>query len=255
MAIMTILAVIWLSVKQGGREVWFLEFLLLALLLPNVLFYRIWYPRYLLFTLIPLCLLLARFLTDIIRIVGTREVPSKIGIAAVILVTLGIVISADVSIIVQPDKASLAERLRWQFIEGWPSGYGVAELSDFLEDEAIADENGINVMRFFNWDQAHQGVNLLLDADKLEANGRKLSFIATFPPDMLERSAERLIPTKRSFIVLDRANSEAVAIMDEFLIDMDAHIIWDYLRPGGVKGLEVWEVDALLADPSPEDQT
>jgi 4-amino-4-deoxy-L-arabinose transferase-like glycosyltransferase len=42
MAIISVLALIWLSVKQGTSEIWFLESILLITLLPNILLYKIW---------------------------------------------------------------------------------------------------------------------------------------------------------------------------------------------------------------------
>lgn len=72
---------------------------------------------------------------------------------------------------------------------------------------------------------------------------------------MLEITADGLIPTRRTFIVLDRANSEAVAILDEFQPLMNAEIVWNHVRPGGARGLEVWEIYALPTDSMSGDQT
>jgi hypothetical protein len=211
-----------------------------------------------LFTLIPLCLLFARFFTSIYGTMKHKTAPSKIVISVVamlLVATVGMLAYTDISIITRPDKAPIAERLRWQFIEGWPSGYGVSDLVGFLEGEVRAGDESVYVMRFFNWDQAHQGVNLHLRSNKTSSDDSGLEFIATLEPEMLEPSAEGLIPNRRTFIVLDRANSEAVAILDEFQPLMNAELVWSHVRPGGASGLEVWEIFAILTDSISGDQT
>jgi hypothetical protein len=124
----------------------------------------------------------------------------------------------------------------------------VSELWKYLGDEASSIDSGIWVMRFFNWDQTHQGVNLYQLRSKERQDESQVEFIQRLDPDMLTESGGYLVPQKPTYILVDRANSEAVALLVEFQPKMEAQVVWHHNRPGGFPGLEVWEILAFPPD-------
>jgi hypothetical protein len=120
----------------------------LAVLLPTATH---WYPRYLLFMAVPTLILAARALTDLTSWAAERLRPiSPLGRlalpAAATLLVLVPSLRIDSHLWTQPHRAPLPAIDRLQFIDGWPSGYGVRETVAFLTGELERHPDGITVV-------------------------------------------------------------------------------------------------------------
>jgi 4-amino-4-deoxy-L-arabinose transferase-like glycosyltransferase len=93
-----------------------------APLLVFVVGARIWYPRYVLFTTVPFLALVGGSLAAIWSRAGGR-----VGRGLVALVLASVLVPGvrfQLGLLRDPASARLPPVDRWQYIEGWPSGYG-----------------------------------------------------------------------------------------------------------------------------------
>lgn len=100
---------------------WLAPFIALAL------FGRVLYPRFVLFMTMPLVLLTAWSLEQIIRRIKRRAI-------AVLVVTLVCLpaLYTDYFVILDPIRAPIPLSDRGQYIDDWPSGWGIREVNQFL---------------------------------------------------------------------------------------------------------------------------
>ncbi len=117
--------------RQWLREKLLLYGMWLAPLCALGLFGRILYPRYILFMIMPLFVLAAMTVYEILRKYG-RQV---IGIVALFIIVAPS-ISTSYVFITNPRYAPIPFADRGQFIDDWPSGWGVAEVNEYLRKEA-----------------------------------------------------------------------------------------------------------------------
>jgi 4-amino-4-deoxy-L-arabinose transferase-like glycosyltransferase len=104
-----------------------------------VAFSGIWYPRYLLFTTVPLLPLAAGGFVGLIDLVKRsgrwgRWTPSIVG-AAVLVAALRPALLFDHALWTDPTSAPFPALDRFQYVTGWPSGYGSRESLEFLRAE------------------------------------------------------------------------------------------------------------------------
>lgn len=104
---------------------WLAPFVALAL------FGRVLYPRFILFMTMPL-LVLASFTVDVLI---TRWKKTVIGFVFLIIV-LSPSIWTDFLLLTQPTHALIPQADRGQYINDWPAGWGVREVSAFLLEES-----------------------------------------------------------------------------------------------------------------------
>jgi hypothetical protein len=99
----------------------------------------IWYPRYLLFTTVPLLPLAAGGFVGLVDAVKRR---AHLGRAPAAVLATGLLVAAllpalrfDHAVWTDPVSAPFPALDRFQFVTGWPSGYGSRESVDFLRAE------------------------------------------------------------------------------------------------------------------------
>jgi hypothetical protein len=132
-----ILAVASVALLRDGRAVW----LGASVFLPFVLFALVsqpWSARYVLPTLVPFLILVAGGI-DRMASLG----PARFAGPAAFALTLFAAVSGlsfDRDLLTDPSRAPFPEDDRRQLITGWPSGYGVQELSSRLRQEAAAGD-------------------------------------------------------------------------------------------------------------------
>jgi 4-amino-4-deoxy-L-arabinose transferase-like glycosyltransferase len=97
---------------------------------------EIWYPRYLLFTTVPLLPLASwGFVSaiDLLRRHGALGTgPTAMVAAALLLVVLSPALRFDAMLWTDPAGAPFASLDRFQYVTGWPSGYGLRDSLAFL---------------------------------------------------------------------------------------------------------------------------
>ena len=98
---------------------------------------RVWYPRYILLTTVPFLALVGGGLAEVwLRARG------GVGRALAVLLFTGTLLPGILfqrDLLKEPASARLPHVDRWQYVEGWPSGYGWAEAHEFLVDEMAGE--------------------------------------------------------------------------------------------------------------------
>ena len=230
---------------------WFLS------VVPFVLTLRIWFPRYLAPSLVPACLLMARFADDAFsaldaRIIGRDPRLRRAALALTGVVLLASPIWLDAQIVLDPARAALPRPERGMLVEGSSSGWGVPELAEYLRGRSLASDKGINVLRFFFANQANTGLDVYLSPTA------KLSLHTIDPTDPGAPAAiARLASEKESLFILNPPNeADELAQWRRSVQDYipDARRVWQYSRIGGRSAVEAWELRPSTDD-APEPAT
>jgi len=90
---------------------------------------RFWYSRDLLFALPPLIIASVSGWQSLARRAGRLEEPLEV---AVLLLTAGLLVQQSARLILDPMAASWSPSDRFQYIEGWGSGYGYPQAAKFM---------------------------------------------------------------------------------------------------------------------------
>src|SRR5262249_7128737 len=151
-ALTALLALLWCAtgIVRGAAAETCVAAVCLVAVLPYLVVSTSWYPRYLVVSLVPLCLVVARLLAQLAGVVaGHAPEPRRVwrgAVAALCLLPLAaFAVPRDVELLVEPQNAALPAADRAQYVSEWTSGYGLPELVAFLQHEAEAGE--INVVR------------------------------------------------------------------------------------------------------------
>jgi|GEM_PF-3640279 len=238
-AILAIVSLGWLLV-QNNRGPRFITGLLCLTVLPVLLAARVWYPRYLLLSVVPIVLAIGGAAGSVVAQISNR---SHRPIAGTILAAvLGVVVVWPIArsgfVLFDLPDANLPELEQWQLVSGWPSGYGMAELVSYLREQAQATPGGITVARTIFNDHPLHTLNVYL------AGTQSLSLF-TLGDDNPNHVAElaRLSTERRVLFVLLTDNGAPEHIRDPALPLLKCGTqIWSYTRPKGTSGLIVYEL-------------
>jgi hypothetical protein len=137
------------AARRRGPEL----FLLFTAALPAALFAataRAWFPRYILFASVPFLVLAARGLVLAWRWARDRW-PGQARLRAAAGVLLGAALLSpalrfDHALLTDPTQAPWPEVDGFQYVWGWPSGYGWERAVAFLRDERSRHPEGITVV-------------------------------------------------------------------------------------------------------------
>jgi hypothetical protein len=110
-----------------------------------------WYPRYILYAAAPGVILAARALAQLVGWAASRlGVPAGgprhalLGAAAALALIPAV--KADSWVWTDPSGTPMPGLERLQFVDGWPSGYGVGETVQFVKDELLRHPEGLTVV-------------------------------------------------------------------------------------------------------------
>jgi 4-amino-4-deoxy-L-arabinose transferase-like glycosyltransferase len=101
----------------------------------------LWFPRYLVFLTPPLVILAGAALTALVRAANAR----RLLVAAVALALLP-ALRFDALLWTDPTRAPLPAVERFQFVDGWPSGYGLRDTLDFVRGQLRSHKGGVRVV-------------------------------------------------------------------------------------------------------------
>jgi hypothetical protein len=140
-----------------------------------------------------------------------------------------------------PERAALPALIRWQYFEGWPSGYGVRQLAEYLSTEAKEMENDtLTVVRPFMGGQVYgSGLDLYLR----KSENLLLEVIGPDPEISLASLTEWLDEGHRVVLVADTTNPTGMAIIEQVSPYLESEQIWFYPKPASDRGFVVWEVE------------
>ncbi len=138
-------------VRGAGLRSRPLAFLALFLALPVVAFAAvgdIWFPRYLVFLTAPFAALAAWGTVEAWTWAEVRASSrwARPAAAGVLILCLLPAVAFDVQLLTDPARAAFVDLDRFQYVNGWPSGYGVADTLAFVRQEADHNPGGITVV-------------------------------------------------------------------------------------------------------------
>jgi hypothetical protein len=138
--VLLLLLPVWIIVKDRRRGI---ALLLMGVLpvLAIVTVSRVLYSRYFLFVLVSLIILLAGMLSYLDLKINRRNL-----VLALTAVALLPALWLNWQMITVPAEAPLPENDQIQYVKDWPSGYGLAEVHDFLLQEANRTGKRVQVL-------------------------------------------------------------------------------------------------------------
>lgn len=230
-----------IGVIAGAHIEAFLAVILAVAIVPSALVSKTWYPSYLLFTVVPTSLLLARVISLsaalVARLLGAVSTRVE---SAVYVLFVGVLIGAtaplDLALMVRPQDAALPLAESSRYVSGGLSGYGLPELAEFLRAEARTSV--INVVRFDMVQPPKDGLDVYLSpSDAIHLH-------SVDPADKrAARQLAGLAATRRTLFVSNPEAEQSMGVVRSSYVGK-AERVWEYLRPGGQTRLEVWEVTA-----------
>jgi hypothetical protein len=131
-------------VKRRGPEL----LLAAASLVPVAVFVSLsfyWYPRYVLFATIPFLVLGARVFVQLARRAAAYAGRPPVWLAALLTAALVPAIRFDAALLGDPAKAPLPRLERFQYVDGFSSGYGCPEAVAWLRGELAAQPGRVTV--------------------------------------------------------------------------------------------------------------
>jgi hypothetical protein len=144
-------------------------------------------------------------------------------------------IALDLSLIYRPENAALPAIERWQYIGGWPSGYGLPELKAFLEEQAQL--GNLHVARLSFAYAPAQGLDVYLSPSR----AIRLHTIDWTDPTGAKARVARLSARRRTLFVSSPDGEALHGVVAVNYFD-NARLIWTYVKPGSDSKLVVWEI-------------
>ena len=119
----------------------------LAALVPTA---TTWYPRYVHFVAVPALILAAHALVSLVDLVLAWREPRALARAAILYAVTALVLvpalANDFRLWTDPRRARMPAVDRFQYIDGWPSGYGARETVTLVEAERARHPEGITIV-------------------------------------------------------------------------------------------------------------
>jgi hypothetical protein len=130
LVLLVLIAAFWLVLKDWRDGIFFLSWFVIPFA-ALAFFGKVIYPRFLLFMLTPLVVMLTLYISE--KVTGSKN-KAILAIAAIIISSQ--LLLFDYQIVFQPIQAAIPSADRKQFLTDWPSGYGISEIVSFLEKES-----------------------------------------------------------------------------------------------------------------------
>lgn len=138
------------AIARRSRAGLFLGGVALLPLLAFLAISTLWFPRYLVFLTPPVAILAGAALAGLVRAASARAFgaapPPAWTWAAALALVLAPALRFDFLLWTDPARAPLPEVERFQFVDGWPSGYGVRETIGFLQERVRGRKSGARVV-------------------------------------------------------------------------------------------------------------
>lgn len=138
------------AILRRSRPGVFLGGVVLLPLLAFLAAASLWFPRYLVFLTPPLAILVGGALTSLVRWLSAFALHALRPPGWAWAMALGLVLLPslrfDFLLWTDPAQAPLPEVERFQFVNGWPSGYGVRDTLAFLREQARRRPGGLRVV-------------------------------------------------------------------------------------------------------------
>lgn len=234
------------SLRRRDKSSWLLSLAALVTLTFFLLTTGVdkFYPRYILPAFPFLLILAARGLIALIdwlwgRVSASQRVPhSRPGLVVGLALLISLpALRFDYLLLTNPPRAPWLPLDRWQYVDGWPAGYGVIDAASYLRQQA--DELGIIIVVKRATSEMHSGAwvhyldqsNIIFDA---------INFRHTDPQELIQALNNAPAPV---FVALDRPSE------DQYAADFTngpyapySTLMATFPRPGGSSYIEVYRV-------------
>jgi hypothetical protein len=148
----------------------------------------------------------------------------------------------DIRFAVDPRRAAIADADRWQYVTGWPSGYGLDEVSARLRAESAARE--IVVVRTAHWVPLSVGLDVSL------RDAPRIARVDVSEPEAWADEATRLLASGRAVYL---AREVEAGSPDVPVLDLRGRVLSEpalqIRKPEGARVVELFAV--APADPAP----
>jgi 4-amino-4-deoxy-L-arabinose transferase-like glycosyltransferase len=188
---------------------------------------RIFFPRYFLIILLPISIFFGCGLYWIYDLL-VKKIPKSLVIVLLGLVFLPNVILAG-EILTDPRKAKLPEIEKWQYIDGWPSGYGLWESIKFINDNYLLNNKPVSILA--------ENVTLIPSGYELYFENNPLVQVEPNIPTHNDIDFARL-PLKKNVI-----NLIALSNRGNLPKDWPVNEVFKASRPGEKTAIRLFEVD------------
>lgn len=224
-----------LGSRQARRQTLFLALVWSVQWLFSASVSEIWYPRYLL-PVAPEVVLLAAYAASKFAKLFPRA-PWQAMLAVVLAASTWPIAHVDFWLLAYPPRASLHPEERRQYVTGWPSAYGLAEVASFVQSLAaqyplvyvVYNENNVMLRKGLRY--------YLPDAP----SNVKLEKFDPFEGGTIEK-LDAWAADRPTFVVLNTANEKG---LDDFILNPEAfpqarHVL-SVPRPGGMTSWDVYQ--------------
>jgi 4-amino-4-deoxy-L-arabinose transferase-like glycosyltransferase len=195
-----------------------------------------WFPRYIVCSVVPFAVLAARFF-----VVGVKAAAGPraawLGPPLLLLLTLP-ALRFDYQLLTDPLRAPLPEAERFQYVDGWPSGYGSAEAARYLLAEAQRQASGIVVVADR---RAERTVLLILRAYVMNAPRLEMRVVDLVDPGTLAalRQEARQRPL---YLALTEPLTEEQRLPNRNELLVGADLSLSCRKPSGAPALDVYRL-------------
>jgi len=231
------------SILCPSRRGFLLSISVIGPLFTLIVIARNWFPRYLTLIAGGSYIMIGWIIVQGARFVQSASHEAKIqpwlrkvmvlGGIVLLLVMIGQWASFNWWIVMGPPRAPLPEVDRFQYVQGWPAGYGVPEASAFLLQQLNCEpSSNIHVVRNYLLDPLFPGLEVYLDHERSIA----LHTLDLSQPDSLSCIAE-LAKEASTFIVL---NHPRVPFPFDDNYGDCADMVAVYPKPGGRSAIQIW---------------
>ncbi len=195
-----------------------------------------WFPRYIVCSVVPFAVLAARaFVVGVSAAAGPRA--AWLGPPLLLLLALP-ALHFDYQLLTDPLRAPLPKTERFQYVDGWPSGYGSAEAARYLLAEAQRQAGGIVVVADR---RAERTVLLILRAYVMNAPRLELRVVDLVDPETLAalRQEARRRPL---YLALTEPLTEEQRLPNRNELLVGADLSLSCRKPSGAPALDVYRL-------------
>jgi 4-amino-4-deoxy-L-arabinose transferase-like glycosyltransferase len=235
------------SLRRRDRSSWLLA---LAALITLIFFFLTagadkFYPRYILPVFPFLSMMAARGLIALVDWLRERAPLTKLPLRHGLLAVLALLVSLpalgfDHSLLTDPSSVPWLPIDRWQYVDGWPAGYGVIDAAAYLRQQAnelgviIVVKRATSELRTGVWVHYLEQPNIIFNPINLRQAD---------PQELIQALHNAPAPV---FVALDRPSEDAYAAdFTDGPYAPYSTLVATFPRPGGASRIEVYRVQPL----------
>lgn len=165
----SILLIKYTQSRSSKYRIFFYWAVIFFIILPYILFFRTWYPRYFLPLLVPFCLIVAEVTVFLFAyIFSCYKKYWKILFCFSLFLIFTATTFHSFLIIFYPKSYPSSDRIRTIYTTGWTSGYGLNDICKVISQSALRSKGRIRLLRFDRWDLPKEGFDILYSGPDID---------------------------------------------------------------------------------------